>query len=243
MRILFSAALAVLAGPAAAQSGWSFAVSPYVWVPGINTSLDTDFGALDASRSNRAALEDLDLAFMGAFEARRGRWGLIGDLIYAKLSNEEDTPFGALFDSAEVTTKLGALTGYGYWRAYEDAHLSLDLLGGVRYYDLKVEVDLTEGLLRPRELESKSDWWDGVVGFRGRGDFNENIFSTVLVDVGGFDTGSDFTWQALATVGYQFDDRWSAQAGWRYLDVEKEIWGEDVQVELDGPILGFTYRF
>jgi outer membrane scaffolding protein for murein synthesis (MipA/OmpV family) len=47
----------------------------------------------------------------------------------------------------------------------------------------------------------------------------------------------------LATVGYQFNDTWSAQAGWRYLDIEKEIADEPVQVELDGPIVGFTYRF
>ena len=117
------------------------------------------------------------------------------------------------------------------------------MLGGARYYDVKIDVDFDAGLLPGQDLDAKSDWWDGVVGLRGRGDFNEHWFSTALVDVGGFDSGNDFTWQVLATVGYQFNDAWSAQAGWRYLDIEKEISDEPVQVELDGPIVGFTYRF
>jgi hypothetical protein len=237
------AVLVLLAGPAAAQDGWTFAVSPYVWVPGINTSLDTDFGRLDSSKSNAATLSDLDFAFMGAVEARRGRFGLIGDLIYAKISEDQDTPFGVLFDGVEVTTRVTAATGYAFYRAYEDDHLSIDLLGGARWYDLKIDVDFDEGLLPGQDREAHSDWWDGVVGLRGRGNFNERWFSTALIDVGGFDPENDFTWQVLATVGYQFNDAWSAQGGWRYLDIEKEISDQPVQVELDGPIVGFTYRF
>ena len=61
--------------------------------------------------------------------------------------------------------------------------------------------------------------------------------------MGGFDSGSDSSWQAIGTLGYQFNEKWSAQGGWRYLAIEKEIDGLDVEVDLSGPILGFTYRF
>jgi opacity protein-like surface antigen len=239
--LAFAFALAAL--PAAAADGWSFAVSPYAWLPGMNTSLGTEFGRIDSDEEDSDVLSALDFAFMGALEARHGRWGLIGDLLYAKLSNETDAPLGILFASAEVTTKVGAATGYGYYRAYEDDHLSVDLLGGLRYYDVKVEASLAPGQLQGREFEADEQWVDGVIGLRGRGDFNEHLFATALVDYGGFDGARDSAWQVLATVGYQFNDRWSAQAGWRYLDIEKEMAGEDVQVELDGPIVGFTYRF
>ena len=47
----------------------------------------------------------------------------------------------------------------------------------------------------------------------------------------------------IATVGYQIDPRWSIQGGWRYMAVEKKIDGRDVEVDLNGPILGFTVRF
>ena len=97
---------AVLAGPAMAQSsGWDFAVSPYLWAPGINASVGTALGTVGVDKSSSDVLSDLDLAFMGAFEARNGRWGLIADLFYAKLSQSRATPLGLLFSRARVETK------------------------------------------------------------------------------------------------------------------------------------------
>ena len=62
-------------------------------------------------------------------------------------------------------------------------------------------------------------------------------------DYGGFGGGSDESWQAFASVGYQFDPRWSVQGGWRYMAIEKEIDGRDLEVDLNGPLLGVTIRF
>jgi hypothetical protein len=36
---------------------------------------------------------------------------------------------------------------------------------------------------------------------------------------------------------------WTAVAGYRYFFVEKEIDGQDVQLDLHGPLFGITYRF
>ena len=51
---------------------------------------------------------------------------------------------------------------------------------------------------------------------------------------------SDDTWQAFASVGYKFNDRWSTQPGYRYMSIEKEIGGADTSIELDVPLLGVT---
>jgi len=86
----------LLAAPATAQtSGWSFAVSPYAWVPGITAAVDTAWGTVGVDKSSSDLLSRLDIAFMGAFEARNGRWGLIADLFYANLS-----PFRAVVGEA-----------------------------------------------------------------------------------------------------------------------------------------------
>ena len=82
-----------------------------------------------------------------------------------------------------------------------------------------------------------------MFGARARYDFTETLFGTVLGDYGGFGGGSDESWQLFASVGYQFNPRWSVQGGWRYLAVEKTIDGSDVEVDLNGPILGLTARF
>ena len=95
----------VLATPALAQdSGWSFALSPYAWTPGITSSVETAWGKIEVDKSIGDVLSDLDLAFMGAFEARNGRWGLIADLFYADLSESHATPLGALFSRVRIDT-------------------------------------------------------------------------------------------------------------------------------------------
>ena len=78
---------ALLSVPVAARdAGWSFALSPYAWTPGLTSSAETAWGTVEVDKSIGDVLSDLDIAFMGAFEARNGRWSLIADLFYADLS-------------------------------------------------------------------------------------------------------------------------------------------------------------
>lgn len=232
----------VIAAPAAAADGWSFAVSPYVWLPGVSTSTDTPRGTVDVDTSMSDALSDLDFAFMGAAEARNGRWSLILDTLYADLSADKATPLGQLWSKAKVETKLSATTVYAGYRVLETERGSVDLLAGARFFSLDLTLSLEPGQLAGRSRSFDDDWVDPVFGARGRYDFDSKWFATAVADAGGF-SGSDQSWQVFASVGYQFDPRWSVQGGWRYLDVTREIDGQDVAIDLNGPILGFTYRF
>ena len=76
-----------------------------------------------------------------------------------------------------------------------------------------------------------------------RFDISDGWFATVFADVGGFRAGSDLTWQIFGSLGYQIDERWSIQGGWRYVSIDKSIDGRDVEIDLNGPLLGFTVRF
>ena len=75
------------------------------------------------------------------------------------------------------------------------------------------------------------------------GTFNERWSANAVLDVGGFDGENNSTWQALASVNYAINDRWSVRGGWRYLDIQKEISGLDFETELSGPIIGVGFRF
>lgn len=247
-----AAALAcgLFAAPAMAQDaadassdGWKFALTPYAWFPGLKTSVDTKSGTVNVDSSSSDALADLDMAFMGAFEARKGRWGLLLDLIYSDLSASQSTPFGVLWDKANVDTRMTAFSVYAGYRVIENDKGWLDVLLGGRFYSLDVDTALKPGLARGRNYDLSDDWADPLIGLRGRYAFNDTWFATASGDAGGFGGGSDESWQAIATVGYQIDPRWSIQGGWRYMAVEKKISGRDVEVDLSGPILGFTARF
>ena len=234
----------VLAGPAAAQnSDWSFALSPYAWTPGITSSVEAAWGTVEVDKSIGDVLSDLDLAFMGAFEARNGRWSLIADMFYADISQNRATPFGALFSGARIETETRALSGYAGYRVHENDRVAVDLMAGFRVNSVDLNVSLSPGLLQGQRFGASETWVDPLVGGRVRFVITDRWFATALVDVGGFRVGSDLTWLAFASLGYQIDERWSVQGGWRYVSIDKSIDGRDVEIDLKGPLLGFTVRF
>ena len=244
MNVLATSMAMLIAGPVAAQSpGWSFAVSPYAWVPGITASVGTTWGTVGVTKSSSDVLSKLDLAFMGAFEARKGRWGLIADLFYADLSQSRATPLGVLFSQARIKVNASALSGYAAYRVGQNERFTLDLMAGFRANSLDVNLSLSPGLLAAQRVRVRETWVDPLIGGRARVAITDRWFATAFADVGGFNAASDLTWQGLATVGYQFNERWSVQGGWRYVAIQKKMQGRDVQTDFSGPLLGLTARF
>ena len=234
----------VVAGSAAAQNaGWTFSLSPYLWAPAIETSVETRWGSVGVDQNSRDVLSKLDLAFMGAFEARRGRWGLIADLFYADLSQRGDTPLGLLFSQARVEVQARALSGYAAYRVHEDDRVAVDILAGLRVSSLDLDLSLSPGLLPGQRVGMGETWVDPLLGTRLRFAFTDRWFATAFADIGGFGVGADQTWQIFASLGYQFNDRWSMQGGWRHVSLSKPIEGRDVDLDFSGPLLGFTAHF
>ena len=242
---LFMASLtALLAAPVAAQDpGWTFAVSPYLWAPGITSSVGTARGSIEVEKSTSDVLSSLDLAFMGVLEARNGRWGLIADLFYAKLSGNRASPLGLLFTRARMETEARAMSAYAAYRVAENERVAVDLMAGLRVSAVDLELSLSPGLLAGQSLGVSGTWVDPVIGGRARLALGDNWFATAFGDVGGTGGDSDLTWQVFGSVGYQLDPRWSVQAGWRYFSAEKRLEGRDVEIDFSGPLLGLTARF
>ena len=229
---------------AAPGGGWSFALTPYVWF----TGLDGDVGVIRGlpAASVDAGFDDLienaDFAFMLAAEARRGRFGVVTDFTYLGLSADGDTP-GRLFDDAEVESDTVFATVAGFYRAVAGDGLSLDAFAGARIWYVDTEIDLGAGLLPARGAEDDELWADPVVGLRWNKQLGRGFFLAGAADIGGFGVASDFTWQLLGTLGYRFNDRFAARAGYRHLDVDYEDDGFVWDLELSGPILGASFRF
>lgn len=244
MRVAVGLLVATLNGPAVAQeNGWSFALSPYLWTPGISSSVGTQFGTLDANASVGDVLSATKFAAMGSFEARKGNWGLIADFLYSDLEERGETPFGVLFSRARIDTELTMLGGYAAYRLYEDGRVALDAMGGIRATWLNIGVSLSPGALPGQNFSTDESWVDPLIGVRARIALSHRWIAMALADIGGFGAGSDLTWQVLASLGYQFNERWSVQGGWRHLSTKKDLGGRDIKLELGGPFLGVTVRF
>ena len=240
-RITIALAL-LLAGPASAQDQtWDYKATLYGWLPGMTTSVETGFGTIESESSGSDALSDLDFVFMGTFAAQQGRWGFVSDLLYVSLSDTKDTPL-ALFGEATVAVEATALSGYALYRLTTDPALNFDIGAGFRAFDLDVDLTLSPGIAPGASQRVGDTWIDPVIAARLEMPVDENWFLTGFADFGGTG-GGDQTWQVFGSVGYAFSENWSAQVGYRYMDISKEIDGRDVSVDLGGPVIGMTYSF
>ena len=109
------------AGPATAQDS-TFSASLYSWVSDLPASAGTRFGEAGSEASGSDARDVLAMAFMGTLEARYGRWGLIGDLLHAKLSADAGSPLDLRFSDADLETNVTAFSGYALYRSYRRRH-------------------------------------------------------------------------------------------------------------------------
>jgi hypothetical protein len=259
--------LALTFTPLAAQAqsdadSWQWRASIYAWLPGI--SGDTRFPSGEGGPSINVdadkVLSDLEFAFMGTVQARKGEWGIVTDLVYASLggsnSNLREFTLGEAGVPAELT--LGTTLDMNAWvwtlggtyAMYETEQALAELVFGVRMLDLEQTLDWSiSGDIGGHGLPGHSGIsvaegtnWDAIIGVKGQAFLgsNQRWFLPWYLDAGTGD--SDLTWQAMAGVGYQFD--WGATVlSWRHLDYEMESDSTFENLAFSGVLLGATFRW
>jgi hypothetical protein len=68
-----------------------------------------------------------------------------------------------------------------------------------------------------RSFSFYDDWFDPVIGLRGRFNLNKAFYLTAESDVGGFGIGSDIAVQEYAALGCQITRNIFSEVGYRYL--------------------------
>lgn len=231
--------------PAQADEPWQFQVAPYVWVAG----LDGDVGVLpgvppssvDASFSD--IVENLDFGFMLAGEARKGRAGLLGDILYMDVGASGVTP-GPLYSTAKLDSQVLVATVAGFWRPWGDEAASVDLVAGARYWGVDTKLSLGAGNWTATTVSHDENWVDPVVGFRVKGTLGgERFFQSLGLMLGGFGVGSDLMWDANVNLGYRWTDGFSTTIGYRYLSVDYSDGGFVWDVEMHGPTVALIWNF
>lgn len=238
------AMVALVAGTGAASAqDWHYDLTLYAWVPGLSVTTDTDYGSVSSDKSPSDTLSALDMAFMGHIGAQNGKLGLVGDLMYADLSASKASPFGKLFSEATFGTKLTAVSGYALYRLADDPKIQFDAGVGFRYFDLQFDTTLTGNIASTWERSTSTSWVDPLIAARLAIPLNDKWLVNGFADWGG--TGDSETWQIYAGVTYKINDNWSTQAGWRYMNVNKDVGDTNANADLDlsGPVFGMTYSF
>jgi hypothetical protein len=224
--------------------GWTFELTPYVWFASLDGDVRTRerFPVVHVDESFSDIVDNLDMAFMLMGEARKDRFGLVFDLDYLDLSDTAQTP-GALFGNVKGTSKMLLGTLAGAYRVVEEPQAFVDVLGGARLWSIDNKLEFSAGLLPSVSTSQDKTWVDPIVGLRGGMDLGHDFSLSAYADIGGFGVGSHFSWQALATVNYDFNDSIAARLGWRYLSVDYDEDGFLWDVDLSGPILGVAFKF
>ena len=229
---------------------WQHALAIYGWGAGIGghtargTSVDVPFNKL---------WDNLSLGFMGAYQARKGKWSIMTEVIYLDLSAKKALdlipPIGG--DIINVTTDVDADVeglifhlGGGY-NLYDSESVRTDFIFGARYLDLSTDLLFTFNLGPPDlELElplsGSGNVWDAYIGLMGNISLADRWFIPYYVDIGAGD--SDFTWQAMAGVGFKAADWVDIALVYRYLEWDL---GADLvdDINFSGPALGVVFRF
>ncbi len=180
---------------------------------------------------------------MGVAEARYDRFGVFTDLVYARLSDSGDTPFGILASSVDFTTQSLMWTAAGEYRLLDRPEGSLDAFAGFRLYSIKNELDFNPpGILGGLELSQTETWADPVVGLKGQISITPRIYLTSWGLIGG-GASSDIVWDVMGAAGYRFTDNFSALVGYRAAGVDYENDGFVYDTVQQGPIIGAVFRF
>lgn len=225
------------------ESGWTFTVAPYFWAAGMDGEVG-QFGLpdveIDASFSD--IFHNLDFGAMGVVEARNGSFGVLGDIMYVKLSADQGVETRRIDADVELTSETFSALLAAEYRLLEGEGGSLDILAGGRYWAVSTDVDLSGAQLDLSRSDGE-DWIDPMVGLRGRANLTPEFFLTGWGMIGGFGVSSDFAWDAMGGIGYEISDTVSVIAGYRALSVDYQNDDFKFDVTEHGPILGAAFSF
>lgn len=239
---------------------WEFGGAVYGWFPTIsgNTAFPAGSTGSDISISTRQILDSLEFVFMGALEARKGRWGAFTDVVYmsagASAANTRELTVGGRPLPADATADLRLdvrsviWTLGGTWRLDTAPGKVVDLLAGARLLDMRQTLawQLTGNLGNlplagpGGRAEVDINHWDAIVGAKGRFDISGPWFVPFHADIGAGD--SDLTWQLMAGVGYRLQAG-HLIAAWRHLDYRMKADRPIESASFGGPTLGFVMRW
>ncbi|MEP4079696.1 hypothetical protein [Haloferula sp.] len=227
------------------DSGWNYKVSLYAPILGLDgtsrigpTTVPIDLGFSDIA-------ENLEAGFIIAGEAQKGKFSVIGDLIWLKLAGST-YPTANTYAGLKVEQTVANLA-FGY-QLFESDCWTLDALAGAAYTGMKIDQDITvfpPGPVPPTSNVFGADesWVDPFVGFRFRYRPSDNWRIFGRVDYGGWGIASDLYLQAILGGGYKVNDSFGIYAAYRFISVDYSKTAFAYDVETSGPQIGLVFTF
>ncbi len=242
---------------------WEATIAPiYSWLPGLNGTLggpnvkaSIDVTAWDLLENIDELLHALDGIYFGSGHIRYGNFGFFYDANYLALSDGSDFsgsgPFGVVDvdGSVDLSFSYASATLAGTYRFLETETTHLDGLLGAKFTDVDVDLDVEVAFTGPGgntftrgdSVSSGDHWVDAIVGLSGRHNFTPNWYVNGWALAGAGE--SDYVYDLMGGVGYEWNNGWSLFGGWRIVGTEYSSDNFTWDLTMSGPVMGLSVKF
>ena len=224
-------------------------IAPYLWAIGLDGEQTVKGNTSDIDMSFGDILDMTNFAGQFHFEAKKGKWGLFIDPLYASLSADADIgPLDVDVDVDLFIIELGGFYRFHEWASVDDQYKSIafDLLGGVRYTYMGVDMEIKGGgpFGADIDIDEDVDWLDPFIGLRCQVGLTEKLSLNLRGDIGGFNIGdaSDVAWKLVGLLGYQLKPNTTLYVGYGALDMDYDDGDFGFDVNTSGPMIGVAFQ-
>ena len=215
-----AAAAAPQVGLPPEDSGWHFAVSPYLWFPGVHGTVGAFGRDVSVHATPGDLLSNFRFGLMGLIDTRYKRIVLPLDMFWVRLGDDKALPFPNLMvEKAKLRGSEFILTPKVGFRLVDQERFKIDALVGFRYWHFGENLKFVPSN-QNLNFSNSQNWVDPVVGGRILANLSPKISVAIGGDVGGWNTGSLLDYQVAGVLGYKIKPKWTLQAGYRYLSVD-----------------------
>jgi len=201
-------------------SGWHFAVSPYLWFPGVHGTVGSFGRDVSVHATPGDLLSNFRFGLMGLVDTRYKRIVLPLDMMWIRLGDDKALPFSNLMvTKAKLRGSEFILTPKVGFRLVDQEKFKIDALVGFRYWHFGENLKFVPSNLN-LNFSNSQNWVDPVVGGRILANLSPKISVAIGGDVGGWNTGSLLDYQVVGVLGYKIKPKWTLQAGYRYLSTD-----------------------
>lgn len=228
------------------STGWSFEISPYLWMAGLDGTIQPVAGGptFRSSLSFGDILDNLDAGFFISGSARRDRFVMVGDLYYISASDTVAVPpVAPPVDRVRGEARILQGTLAAGWRAVDRATYSLDLLAGMRAGENQIEVQAKAGGTTVRQVRDDITYAAPILGLRGRVALSDRVSLTGYGDLGGGTSSVDNTWQLSATLDFHVTNNAALSVGYRYEALDITDGSARSNTDTSGFLVGTRLRF
>ena len=221
-------------------SDWHFAVSPYLWFPGVHGTVGARGHDASVHASPGDLLSHFRFGLMGLVDTRYKRIVIPVDMMWIRLGANNALPLTDEAVTAHVKGQEFILTPKIGYRLVDSEIVKIDALTGFRYWHFGANLRLSTSETSTQTFSGSENWVDPLVGGRILANLSPKISVSIGGDVGGWNTGSLIDYQIGGVLGYRIKPAVVLQVGYRYLATDYRSGGTTINLVTSGVLFGAT---